>query len=113
MNSGDFRHFVEVFEEVESEEKNALGENELKETKIGDFFAEFKNKTGNMLYGRSADSKLANTTHKITYRYDNFPNLCEKHFLKIKGETFSIEYIDNLDNKNELMEVFLSRDNLR
>lgn len=113
MNSGDFRHFVEVFEETESEEKNALGENQLKETKIGDFFAEFKNKTGNMLYGRSADSKLANTTHKITYRYDNFPNLSEKHFLKIKGETFSIEYIDNLDNKNELMEVFLSRDNLR
>ena len=112
-NSGDFRHLVEVLEKTETGKIDRSGQEIFEYITVGSFFADFKNKTGNMLYGRAGDSKLAKTTHKITYRYQNFPNLNEEQIIKINNQTYKIEYIDNLDNMNDKMEVFLSRDNLR
>ena len=66
-----------------------------------------------MLYGRAGDSKLANTTHKISYRYDNYPEINEKQTIRIGKDDYSIEYIDDLDNRHEEIEVFLSRIKLR
>lgn len=112
-NSGEYRHYCEVIEKQETNQTDRSGQKIIKEVVIGDFFCDFENKTGNMLYGRAGDSKLAKTTHKISYRYMNFPELTEEHLLRINGQTFKIEYIDNLDNMNDKMEVFVQRENLR
>jgi len=112
-NSGNYRHYVEVLEKKETDKIDRSGQEVLENVVVGDFFADFENKTGNMLYGRAGDSKLAKTTHKISYRYLNFPNLTEEHLLRINGQIYKIEYIDNLDNLNDKMEVFLQKENLR
>ena len=112
-NSGKYRHIVEVIETEGTGEKNKLGEEIMQDVVKATIFASFENKTGNMLYGRAGDSKLANTTHKITYRYDNYPLLNEKQKIRINNQMYAIEYIDDLDNRHEVIEVFLSRDNLR
>ncbi len=113
VNSGKYRHYVEVMERVETGEVDKLGEKKTEWKVKKGFFAEFVNRTGNMMYGRAGDSKLANTTHKISYRYDNCPWLDETYLLRIAGCWYAIEYVDNLDNRCETMEVFISRDNLR
>lgn len=112
-NSGEYRHYCEVIEKQAGEETDRSGQEKIEEIVVSGFFCDFVNKTGNMLYGRAGDSKLANTTHKITYRYMNFPDLTEEHLLRINGQTYKIEYIDNLDNLNDKMEVFVKRENLR
>lgn len=111
MNSGKLNHYIKVLEKLPTEKKNILGENILEFQEVNGFWGSFENKTGSMLYGRSADSKLAKTTHKITYRYMNYPTLNTDQVIQIDNTLFDIEYIDDLDNKHEIMEVFLSRRN--
>lgn len=113
MNSGCYRHIIEVYDYQETDKENELGEKIRELVKVGQFFGSFQNKTGHMLYGRIADTKLASTTHKISYRFDNFPTLNEDNILKINNDYYKIDYIDNLDNMGVTMEVFLTRDNLR
>lgn len=114
MNPGIFKHLADILEKKTTGKKNKLGEQTFEYIPIvQNLFVSFESKTGNMLYGRSGDSKLAKTTHKITYRYLNYPNLNENHIIRINNQLYKIEYIDNVDNKNEIMEVFLARDNLR
>lgn len=113
MNSGRYRHIVEIISMEETDEKDELGDKITKEVVKKQLFASFENKTGNMLYGRVGDSKLANTTHKISFRYDNYPNLTEDDIIRINGQRYRINYIDDLDNRHEIIEVFLERYNLR
>ena len=111
MNSGKFRHYVVVLEKLPTGKKNIIDEDILEFKKIGGFWGEFKNRTGSMLYGRNADTKLAKTTHKLTYRYLNYPQLDTNQVLQIDNFLYDIEYVDDLDNRHEVMEVFLSRRN--
>ena len=114
MNPGIFKHLADILEKKSTGRKNKLGEEIFEYTPVEkNLFVNFQSKTGNMLYGRSGDSKLAKTTHKISYRYLNFPNLNEDHIIRINNQIYKIEYLDNIDNKNEIMEAFLSKDNLR
>lgn len=113
LNSAKFRHIVEIIEQEKTDKKNKLGEQITRKVVKATIFASFENKTGNMLYGRAGDSKLSNTTHKISYRYENYPYLKETQTIRINNQNYNIEYIDDLDNKHEIIEVFLSRDNLR
>lgn len=111
MNSGTFRHYIIVLEKLPTNKKNILDENILEFQEVKSFWGSYENKTGSMLYGKSADSKLAKTTHKITYRYMNYPELNVSQIIKIGDSLFDIEYIDDLNNRHEIMEVFLSRRN--
>lgn len=111
MNSGKFRHYVIVLEKLPTGKKNIIDEDILEFKKVGGFWGEFKNRTGSMLYGRNADTKLAKTTHKLTYRYLNYPQLDTNQVLQIDNFLYDIEYVDDLDNRHEMMEVFLSRRN--
>lgn len=113
MDSGKLRHLIEIISTEETEETDELGENITQDVVKAQIFAEFENKTGSMLYGRAGDSKMANTTHKISYRYDNYPDLNESQKIRINNQMYKINYIDDLDNKHEKLEVFLQRDNLR
>jgi len=107
MNSGEFRYLIQVMERQPTGNKNILDEDILGYKEIARFWGKFENRTGCMLYGRAADTKLAKTTHKITYRYMNYPELSIKHIIKIDNTLYNIEYIDDLDNRHEVMEVFV------
>lgn len=88
--------------------KDNLGHQIFEKYKITDIFAEISSKSGSMLYGRPADTILAKTTHKIVYRYENFPDLTEENFIRINGKRFNIEYCDNRNMENVWMDVFVS-----
>jgi SPP1 family predicted phage head-tail adaptor len=113
LNSGNYRQLIEILEYRKTGDKNELGEDIYIWVVVKQIFGSFENRTGNMLYGRAGDSKLANTTHKLSYRYANYPMLNEDNKLRIEGRTYKIDYIDDLDNRHETIEAFLHRDNLR
>lgn len=113
INSGNYRQLIEVLDYRKTGDKNELGEDIMVWVSVGKIFGCFENRTGNMLYGRDGDSKLAKTTHKISYRFANYPMLNEDNKLRIEGRTYVIDYIDDLDNRHEVIEVFAHRDNLR
>lgn len=88
--------------------KDNLGHKVFEDYKIVDVFAEVSSKSGSMLYGRPADTILTKTTHKLVYRYENFPDLNEENFIKINGKRYNIEYCDNRNTENVWMDVFVS-----
>ncbi len=100
---------IEIWEKSKTETKNELGHKVYKDKQIAAcIFAEVTSKSGSMLYGRPADTILAKTTHKIVYRYDNFPGLTEEHYIKINGKKYDIDYCDNRNLENKWMDVFVS-----
>lgn len=121
MNSGKFRHLIEIWGEADKVikgvdgkpdtiAKNSIGEPIKEEQKLDSVFASFESKSGSMLYGRPADTKLSKTTHKITYRYLNYPDLSDKNFIMFKGKRYEIDYVDNKDEMDEIMEVFVTKE---
>ena len=86
MNPGKHKHLAEILEKIPTGKKNKLGEEIFDFAVIKkDLFVNFENKTGSMLYGRSGDTKLAKTTHKISYRYFSHPGLTEDNFIRINN----------------------------
>ncbi len=100
---------IEIWEKSKTETKTNSDIKYIKTNKLPPvFFAEVTSKSGSMLYSRPADTILAKTTHKIVYRYDNFPGLTEEHYIKINGKKYDIDYCDNRNLENKWMDVFVS-----
>ncbi len=73
MNPGKLRHLADILEKKPTGQRNKLGEEIYEYIPVEqNLFVSFGSKTGNMLYGRSGDSKLAKTTHKIFLRHNCF-----------------------------------------
>lgn len=107
MNSGKFRHKAQIWSNESEGKTNKLGEKIYIPVKKAELFVKFENRTGAMLYGKSAGTKTAKSTHKISLRYKSYPFLDYGNYFVINNQRFDIEYIDNLDNRNELLEVFV------
>lgn len=75
MNRGEYRHFIEIWENKEAEETNRMGDTPEKAVKVAGVFAKLEFRGGGLLTGRQADSVLAQTTQKFTYPYFDFPDL--------------------------------------
>lgn len=95
---------IELWYNGKSAEKNDLGQYDIAETKLKDIWAGVIPQTGSLLNGRSADTELSQTTHKIITRYrtDIKPDM----WFKYGGQRYDILYIMDPYNNHERLEIF-------
>lgn len=126
MNPGKHKHWAEIYIKIsdgykttqtitdeagEIIETDEAGDAPYSLKKVGETFCSLKSKTSNMLYGKPMNTRLLKTTHLIEMRYLNFPELTQKHFLKINNQFYEIEYLDNRDEMNELWDICAYKNN--
>lgn len=107
---GNYNTPIEIWSKNVTSTKNEIGQKISSPGMVAEFFAEVQSKSGSMMYGRPAGTKLSKTTHKIIYIYDNFPELNDKHLIVIDGKKYSIDFCDNRNNTNEFMDVFVTKE---
>ncbi len=109
MNRGELKHYIEIYEKQETEEKDELDEKILDDVLVASVLAKKEFKGGGLLSGRPADSVLSKTTHKFTYVYNEFPNLvAKKHYILHRGTKYEILYTLNEGESDEFLQVFVS-----
>lgn len=107
MNRGECKHYIEIWENVETTKKNRMGDTPEKPVKVGGVFAKLEFRGGGLLTGRAADSVLAQTTQKFTYPYWDFPNLVpDKNWIEYEGKKYNVLYTLDEGNKHEWLQVF-------
>ncbi len=125
MNPGKHRHPVEIYSKTavkktsdtqtdeagEIIETDEAGDIVYSLEKIGRTFCSLKSKTASILYGKPMNTRLLKTTHLIEMRYLNFPKLAQNHLLKINGQFYEIEYLDNRDEMNEIWDICAFKNN--
>ena len=109
INRGKYRHYISIFEIKKSDTKNRLGEyTEIEEFKKS-IFACIETRIGGLLTGRPADTIMTSVTHKISWDYNNFPEILpDKHIIKYDGHTFKINYSLDDGFKHEELQVFVT-----
>lgn len=112
MNRGEFRHLIEIWENVLTDETNKLNE-QIEEAQCqAKVFAKLEFRGGGLLSGRPADSVLSQTTQKFTYVYNNYPNLlADKNWIVYRGKKYDILYTLNEGEKDEFLQVFTKERN--
>lgn len=119
MNPGRHKHWAEIYTKISAEKELEIQTDEAGEIiqtdeagdvvyslkKIGETFCMLKSKTSSMLYGKPMNTRLLKTTHIIEMRYLNFPKLAQNHLLKINGQFYEIEYLDNRDEMNKMWDI--------
>ena len=99
---------VEFWADEISEEEDILGQNPPEEKCQFACWAEIRPQTGSLLRGRTAETELSRTTHKITIRYRD--DVRPEMRIKCKGEVYKILYILNPYMSNERLEIFCEVD---
>lgn len=102
--SGRLKRKIELWQNVQTEERNNIGQKIWNPEKIKDLWAEVKPQTGSLLSGRAAESTLSRTTHKITIRYDE--NVKSDMWFQYNGERYDILYILDPFLTHECLEIF-------
>lgn len=114
MNRGLFRHYIEIWEETETNQTDELGETVLDYQKKVSLFANVETRVGGLLSGRPADTVMTTVTHKFSWEYNNFPVILpEKHIIKYRGKIFDVNYSLNKDFADEVLEVFVTEKTVR
>ena len=109
MNRGKYNKLIEIYEIKKGETVNRLGEKEEKEVFFFFFFACIETRVGGLLTGRPADTIMTSVTHKISWDYNNFPEIRpDKHVIKYRGHTFKVNYSIDDGFKNEELQVFVT-----
>lgn len=95
---------IELWHNGKATEKNELGQYDIVDTKLKDIWAGVIPQTGSLLSGRSADTALTETTHKIITRYrtDIKPDM----WFVYSGQRYNILYILDPYNNHERLEIF-------
>lgn len=95
---------VEIWHSVRSLTKDALGQYPIVDTKYIDTFAAIIPQTGSLLTGRTADTTLSRTTHKIKLRYRN--DIVPDMWVMADGVRYDILYILDPNLDHERLELF-------
>ena len=108
VNTGDLRHRIDVYGNVEYE--NELGETSYKFGKIKRIWANIIPQTGS-LQKQATDTILTNVTHKIEVRYAAGKDITKdmQIFFKDKNNVihrYEIKYPINPYFRNETIEIF-------
>lgn len=95
---------LEVWHRIKSTEKNRLGQYPVEDKLYMSVYAGVIPQTGSLLRGRTADTTLARTTHKIIMRYrtDIKPDM----WFMYQGQRYDILYIMDTSLNHERLEVF-------
>lgn len=102
--SSRLHHKVEVWKRGKSDKPNRLGQYEKTEIKVGTYWAGIIPQTGSLLNGRTAETTLTKTTHKIVMRPHK--EVTADCWIVYKGQRYDILYIQNPFEKNEYLEIF-------
>ena len=108
-NRGKYNRLIEIYEIKKGDTVNRLGEKKEVEEKVAQLFACIETRVGGLLTGRPADTVMTSVTHKMSWDYNNFPEILpDKHIIKYQGHTFKVNY--SIDNgfKNEELQVFVT-----
>ena len=103
VNTGDLRHRIEVYGNVQYE--NELGETTVKFDKLKTIWASIVPQTGS-LQKQAVDTVLTNVTHKIIVRYEAGHDITKDMEIRFRGKEFEIKYILNPYFRNETLEIF-------
>ena len=93
-----------MWRDVTSTELGALGQFSMVQSKVMDLYAAIEPRTGSLLSGRTAETALSKTTHKITVRYRN--DIKPSDWFVYGGERYNILYILDPYANHERLEVY-------
>ena len=108
-NRGKYNRLIDIYEVRKNGNKNRLGEEDEESVKVASIFACIETRVGGLLTGRPADTLMTSVTHKITWDYNNFPEILpDKHFIKYQNHKFNVNYSLNDGFNNEELQVFVT-----
>ena len=95
---------LEFWQRGKSEVKNELGQYPMTDTKCLTLWGNITPQTGSLLNGRTADTTLTRTTHKITVRYNQ--NITSDMWIVYNNTRYNILYILDPYEDGERLEIF-------
>ena len=96
---------VEVWHSVKSTERNRLGQCPIEDKLFTVVYGAVIPQTGSLLNGRTADTVLTRTTHKVLMRYRD--DITADMWLIVDGVRYEIIYVMNPNLDNERLEIFV------
>lgn len=105
INPGKLSHKIEVWHYRKTGESNELGADEIQEELLLTRWAKLESRTGSLLTGRVADTRLSKTTHKFTVRYTNA--IKPDCWILYDNRRFTIDYINDPDFSKHWLEIFV------
>lgn len=115
-NRGKYNRLITIYEvnKTTATTVNRLGEKPEVENVVAQLFARVETRVGGLLTGRPADTVMTSVTHKMTWDYNNFPNILpDKHFIKFtdnnnKVHKFKVNYSLNDGFDDTELQVFVT-----
>lgn len=98
------QHHAEIHANRKSTTMNELGQYPIVDTVIGNMHCGVIPQTGGLLSGRTAETTLARTTHKVVGRYRN--DIEPDMWLIIEGQKYNILYVMDPYLNKERLEIF-------
>lgn len=95
---------LEFWKRGKASEPNRLGQYPLTEECKFTVWGNITPQTGSLLNGRTGDTTLTKTTHKISVRYNK--SITSDMWIMYNGERYDILYILDPYEDNERMEIF-------
>ena len=99
------KHRVEVWHSVKSSERNRLGQYPIEDKLFTVVYGSVVPQTGSLLNGRTAETVLTRTTHKVLMRYRD--DITADMWLIVDGVRYDILYVMNPNLDNERLEIFV------
>lgn len=95
---------VEIWHRVASDTRNELGQKPVEDRLFDTVYAGIIPQTGSLLTGRTADTDLSRTTHKVIMRYR--ADLSPDMWIIVEKVRYDILYIMDPFLNHERLEVF-------
>ena len=105
MNPGKLNKRIAFWHNVPTGGQNELGADEMADKELCTCWARLEPRTGSLLSGRTADTILSKTTHKVTIRYNS--KITYGCWIIYQGRRFDIDYISDPDFDKRYMELFV------
>ena len=103
MNAGKFRHKIKIYNTRVVRDRSGFQTVELIEPPVLEPFAEIKTTRGMTLIINNSDFEKAYTN--FTIRYPVSVEITRGMRLKHNNRTYTIEYLNNVDNRNVELEI--------
>lgn len=104
--SGRLNKKIELWHRVSDDSRNEIGTKNYTDKKYLDIWAHIQPQTAKQINGAFAETKLQETTHKITVRYR--PDITHDMWFKYRNERYDILYILNAGFSDEYLEIYCS-----
>lgn len=104
-NPGGLCHRIEIWHFIKTGKTNDIGADEVMEEILMKRWAKLESRTGSLLTGRAAETRLSKTTHKFTVRYTKA--ITPDCWIIYDGRRFTIDYINDPDFSRRYLEIFV------